>query len=58
MGEVGLRDVVMENLRELLDVEMKKKITFDQLDIERHSLRSLMSWFKNIVLRFINYLAS
>ena len=29
MGEVGLRDVVMENLRELLDVEMAKKITFD-----------------------------
>ena len=29
MGEIGLREVVTENLRELLDDEMKKKITFD-----------------------------
>ena len=58
MGEIGLREVVIENLRELLDDEMKKKITFDQLDIERHSLSSLKSWFKNIVLRFINYVGN
>ena len=58
MSDVGLREVVLEALSELLDDELRQKVCLDQLDRETHSLAKLKEWFRHIVLRFINYLAT
>ena len=47
----------METLRALLDDQMRSKVTLSELDIEKHSLGNLRSWFKHIVLRFISFIA-
>ena len=58
LNDVGLKEVGLESLSELLDDELQKKVCLEQLDRETHSLRLLKEWFNHIVLRFINYLAT
>lgn len=55
---IGLREIGLESLSELLDEELARKVCSDQLDRETHSLKLLKEWFRHIVLRFINYLAT